>query len=128
MDDVVETIPGNGVASLLLSDLFTGLVNPVEGVLRISTSSGIVASGLRIRINERSEVLLSAQPAIAENGVADLILPLVVSGSGFVSHIVLFSRASGQTNCGSIKFLTESGTPWPAINVPKKPKGQLTSQ
>ena len=118
-------IPGNGQVSMLASQLFPALPSTVQGILRATSMPALVPSGIRFRVNERSDFLLSGVPAFPENGMPGGVLPHIPLGGGFSSQVILFSRASGQMNSGTVKFITQAGG---KMLVIKRFAGQLISQ
>jgi hypothetical protein len=81
-------------------------------VLRISAASNIVAAGLRGRVNERNDFLISTLPSTDENAVAvrsQLAFPHYVEGAGYTSQFILFSGSKNSAPNGAIKLFDQSG-------------------
>jgi hypothetical protein len=105
-------LPPLGHVARLLHDLFPTLGSSFQGVVRISSSTLISAVDLRIRYNERGDVLVTTTPASNEasgSTTAELLFPQIVDGAGFSTQLVLFSGVAGQTSNGTIQFIGQSG-------------------
>jgi hypothetical protein len=109
------TLPGNGQRVLFLSQIpgFESLAKPFAGVLRVSSGDGgnIAVAGLRSRVNERGEFLLSATPPTSENATAEakVFFPYVVNGNGYTTDFILYSGTSSQAATGSVQVFSQSG-------------------
>src|SRR6185369_6916487 len=98
-----------------LSDLFPSLPSPFKGVLRISTNpaTSISVVGLRTRINERGDFLITTTPPTVETGAAptgELLFPHFADGGGYTTQFILFSGAAGQTAAGNLGLVKQDGT------------------
>src|SRR5262249_31679593 len=61
-------LPGSGQAARFLSEIFPSLGSSFRGVLRITTtSSALSVVGLRTRVNERSDFLITTTPPTVES-------------------------------------------------------------
>ena len=108
-------LPANGQLSLFLSEL-SGLANlpdGFQGVLRLSSVSGSPVSviGLRTRVNQRGEFLITPIPPISESGIssgAEFVFPHIVTGAGYRTEFVFLGRTGGSV--GRLLFRTQSGT------------------
>jgi hypothetical protein len=111
---VTLTLPGTGQIAKFLSEVFPSLPRPFKGVLRImTTSTGVSVVGLRTRINERGNFLMTSTPPTNENGPAadvELFLPQVVDGGGFTTQFILFSGSVGEAPSGVLKLITQNGS------------------
>jgi hypothetical protein len=110
------TIPGNGQIAKFLHDIFPTLTFPFQGILRASGggSAGLSVVSLRLRYNERGELLITTTPPSNENDnppTSELLFPDLVNGGGFTTQFILFSGSAGQTSSGNLSFLTQDGTP-----------------
>jgi hypothetical protein len=113
----IQTIdlPGYGHVSKFLEELVPDVVLPDRAILRITSTSGaVVALGLRLRINERGELLTSTIPTTDEaptqlNGT--LIFPQVVAQDGYSTQFVVLSTTDSETQTGIIDFFDNLGTP-----------------
>jgi YD repeat-containing protein len=117
-------IPANGQISLFLSQLpvFESLPVPFQGVLRISTTaaSGVSVVGLRARVNERGDFLITTTAPVDENSPPssnELLFPHFADGGGYTTQFILFSRSPGQNSAGTLRFFGQSGQP---LSLPLK--------
>jgi hypothetical protein len=105
-------VPSMGHVARLVHDLFPSLGASFNGVIRVSSSTLISVVDLRIRFNERGDVLVTTTPASNEASApttAELLFPHVVDGSGFSTQLVLFSGLDGQSSNGTVQFTSQSG-------------------
>jgi glycosyl hydrolase family 42 (putative beta-galactosidase) len=113
------TIPlaSNGQTAKFLTDIFPSLRSPFKGVVRITTTSaGLSVVGLRTRINERGDFLITTTPPSNESSqttTAPMFFPQVADGGGYTTEFILFSGTPGQTSAGILEFVTQSGLPFP---------------
>jgi hypothetical protein len=112
------TIPlaSSGQTAKFLSDIFPSLSNPFRGVVRITTTSaGLSVVGLRTRINERGDFLITTTPPSNESSqttTAPLFFPQVADGGGYTTEFILFSGTPGQASAGILEFVTQGGLPF----------------
>src|SRR5207302_1095796 len=103
-----------------LNDIFPSLPNPFKGVLRITTtSSGLSVVGLRTRINERSDFLITTTPPANESSPATstpMFFPQVADGGGYTTQFILFSGTAGQATSGNVQFVKQNGSAWVILN------------
>jgi hypothetical protein len=113
-------VPANGQVQMFLSQIpgFANLPTPFRGVLRISTTSsvGLNVVGLRTRVNERGEFLITTTVPVNENTFSGSqawgpLFPHLADGGGFTTQIVLFSGSAGQAASGIIEFSSQTGQP-----------------
>jgi len=114
MSRVTLTIPALGQTAKFLSDVFPSLPKPFKGVLRITTTSNrLSVVGLRTRINERLEFLMTTTTPADENSPAtstELFFPQTVDGGGYTTQFILFSGTAGQTTSGSLRLFKPDGS------------------
>jgi hypothetical protein len=83
-------------------------------VLRITTtSSGISVVGLRTRINERGDFLITTTPPANETGPATTVpmyFPQVADGGGYTTQFILFSGTAGQITSGILTLVKQDGS------------------
>lgn len=108
-------IPGNGQIAKMLHDVFPNIAFPIQGVLRISGggTGGLSAVGLRLRYNERGDVLTTTTPPTNENTAptnTELFFPHLVDGDGWTTQFILFSGGAGQTSNGLLRFIKQDGS------------------
>ena len=109
------TVPANGQVQMFLNQIpgFANLPMPFKGVLRVSASSFVYVVGLRSRINERNEFLITTTSPVNESSIpatSDLMFPHLADGGGYTTQFILFSRAStNQTLAGILQFSTQTG-------------------
>ena len=108
-------VPGSGHIAKFVDELFPTLAAPFQGVLRVTTGSTPVAVvGLRLRINERGEFLITTTAPSDEGGAtttAEQLFPHIVDGGGWSTQFILFSGIAGQSSSGSLRLLSLTGTP-----------------
>jgi hypothetical protein len=68
--------------------------------------------GLRGRINEGGDFLITAMPSIAEVtvGSSGIAFPHIVDGEGYTTQFNTFAGTSKQPGSGNLKILSEDGT------------------
>jgi hypothetical protein len=104
---VTMTVPSFGHASFFLNEI-AGLVTPLQGVVRISASSPISVIGLRSRLNEKGDVLMTPLPAVVENPPApssEFFFPYFADGAGFTTEFIIF----GVTASGLLRIFSNPG-------------------
>ena len=88
-------IPPNGHVASYIDEFFPSIPEGFEGVLKITSTQPVAATGLRIRTNGRGDVLMTAMPIINEASpvpTSDLLFPLVVQGGGFSTEFINMPR------------------------------------
>src|SRR5262249_21701984 len=100
----------------MLDDVFPNVALPIQGVLRVSGGSteGMSALGLRLRYNERGDVLTTTTPPTNEGSPTsstELFFPQLVDGGGWTTQFILFG---GQALSGEVRFIKNDGS---AFNV-----------
>jgi hypothetical protein len=110
------TVQGNAQVARYLHELFPTLTFPFKGVLRLAggNAAGLSMVGLRLRTNERSEILVTTTPPTNEGAplsINEVLFPQIVNGGGFTTQFILFSGANGQASSGNLKFFSFDGTP-----------------
>jgi hypothetical protein len=110
-------IPGSGQLALFLNELFPSLPEQISGVLRISATEpgdviGVV--GLRTRINERGDFLITTVPPVDESVAASAtgtVFPHIADSGGYTTQFVLYGPSGGSA-LGNLLFLTPGGQPF----------------
>ncbi len=106
-------LPGSGQTAKFLSDIFPSLGRPFQGVLRITTtSSGLSVVGLRTRVNERGDFLITTTPTTVETSppsTREWLFPHLADGGGYTTLFILFSGTAGQSSSGTLGFFDQSG-------------------
>ncbi len=112
------TVPASGQIALFLNQIsgFAGLPATFKGVLRISTPSGTPISvvGLRSRVNERGDFLITTTPSVNEDTPAvtsESGFPHLADSGGYTTQFILISGLRGQVSSGVLRFLLQSGLP-----------------
>jgi sugar lactone lactonase YvrE len=108
------TLPANGQFAAFLKDILPKNipVAPMESVLRLQASGPIAAVGLRTRINERRELLVSSTPTIDETAppsTEPFYFPLFADSASFATRFILFSGTPISTSIGTLRFFSPSG-------------------
>ena len=84
-------IPAGGSLFRFIDELFPAHLN-AESILHVVSSQAISASGLRVRSNERGDVLMTAVPITDDLTVIEtqsgLVFPLIVRGRGYSTQVV----------------------------------------
>jgi len=109
------SLPANGQRSLFLNELPGSQALPADfgGLLRIAAPgrSALSAIGLRSRINERAEFLVST--TMPQQNSADspneLYVPHFVEGGGYTTEFILIDGSSSSSASGAIRFYSQSG-------------------
>jgi hypothetical protein len=113
---VTISLAANGQTAKFLSDIFPSLPSPFKGILRITTTSaGLSVVGLRTRINERDDFLITTTPPSNESRtttMAPMFFPQVADGGGYTTEFVVFSGSPGQASAGILEFVNQSGLPF----------------
>jgi len=103
----------SGQAAKFLGDIFPSLGSSFRGVLRITTtSSGLSVVGLRTRVNERGDFLITTTPPTVESNPAskrEWLFPVLADGGGCTTQFILFSGTAGQSSSGTLRFVDQSG-------------------
>jgi len=91
---------------------------PFQGILRISTPSQAVSMlGLRCRINERGDFLITTLPVVPESRGTDsqvITFPHFAAGGGYTTQFVLFGPA-GELSFGRLDMFSHEGR---SLDVP----------
>jgi hypothetical protein len=110
-------VPAQGQVSRFLNEipgLSVGKL-PFQGVLRVSANTpSISVLGLRGRINERREFMITAIPAVNESTIAlnsEWIFPHLADGGGYTTQFVLLGGANARMATGVLRFLSGAGQP-----------------
>jgi hypothetical protein len=110
---VTLNLPGSGQTAKFLSDLFPSLGSSFRGVLRITTtSSGLSVVGLRTRVNERSDFLITTTPPTVESNpvsTREWLFPHLADGGGYTTQFIFFSGTAGQSSSGTLGVFDQSG-------------------
>lgn len=109
------SLPANAQMSKFLNELpgFQTLNSPIQGLLRITSTSPITVVGLRSRINERGDFLITTTPPIAEGAspTPELFFPHFVDSGGYTTQFILFTAGSRDSVKGTIRFFSTAGRP-----------------
>jgi hypothetical protein len=110
------TIPAHGQRALFLDEVpgLEALPKPFKGFVRISTADSvdIAVIGLRERLNERSDFIVTATAPTNENDPSQpkIVFPHIVDGGGFTTEFVLYSGTPEEPARGTLSLHTQSGT------------------
>jgi hypothetical protein len=109
-------IPPGSQTALFLDQLpgLASIPTPFQGALRLKTSGGSIAIiGLRLRVNERGETLITTTPATDEStpvpGIP-LLFPHIVDSGGFTTQFLLYSDGSSNA-AGLLELYDANGGP-----------------
>ena len=114
------TLPPSGQQAIFLDEVFASeqLPSPLKGVLRVTASDGIAVVGLRNRMNERGNFLMTTTSAINEADVPTAIesfFPHLIDGGGWTTETILFSGGAGQLADGVMRFFGVDGSPFDIV-------------
>jgi sugar lactone lactonase YvrE len=109
-------VPSNGQVSNFLNQIpgFAALPVPFQGILRVSSAAPIAIIGVRGRYNESKNFLFTTTPPVDESSppvTSALYFPLIADWGGFTTQLVLFNIQSGQSQAGTLKLYSQSGSP-----------------
>src|SRR5207249_4723470 len=112
----VTTIPANGQIAKFLNQIqgLESLPRPIKGILRISSSTAIAMVGLRSRVNERGDFLITTTPPSDETVAAamtDILFPHFVDNGGYTTQFIVYSGAADQQASGLIRLFGQNGQP-----------------
>jgi hypothetical protein len=112
------TIPPNGHLSLFLNEIpgMQNLPPNFRGILHLTSDQPISSIGLRIRYNERRELILATTPAVPDTGVSatdPYVFPQVVSGMGFTTEFILLNSTAATQ--GTLTIKSRNGTAQPVL-------------
>ena len=110
---VTRALPASGQLVGYLSDFFPNLVQPFQGVLRVTTTATAVSVvALRQRYNQRGDYLVTTTPPMLENappGAGMRSFPHFVNGDGYSTQFILYSGTAGQSSSGNVRFRRQNG-------------------
>jgi hypothetical protein len=103
-------IPAGGQVIGSLRDWFPQISGDFQGVIRLRTSSPVVVTSWRQRINERGDLLLSTTAPEDESALpapgATLVFPHLLSGGSYTTEVVIFADSPGNTALGELLWYT----------------------
>jgi hypothetical protein len=105
------TVPANGQIAKFLNEIFP-TVGEFEGILRISSTGPIAATGLRGRYNERLDFLITTTAPVSESAPpfsGDLLFPHLADSGGYTTQFILFNVLPGSSTSGVLRILSQSG-------------------
>jgi hypothetical protein len=88
----------------------------LRGILHVTSDQPISGIGLRIRYNERKELVLATTPAVPDSVASTTdayVFPQVVSGTGFSTEFILMN--SGVATGGTVTIKSQNGTAMPVF-------------
>ena len=109
------SLPAFGQKAVYFDNIpgFEALPKPFQGVVRISSVDGVdlAVIGLRGRLNERSEYIMTTTAPTNENAPAagQLVFPHIVNGGGFLTEFVLYSGTAAEPASGSLNVHDQAG-------------------
>jgi hypothetical protein len=102
----------NGSVGFQMPDIF-GSSPDLKGILRVTSTVAVSVTSVRLRLNERGDLLLSSIPVINEAAAAQsspLIIPHFATGGGFSAQFVVFSGYANQATSGQLQFFNQAGS------------------
>jgi len=106
-------VPASGQRAFFINDIagLQPLPTPFKGILRIISDSDIAVSGLRTRINERGDFLITTTSPTNENDsvVSKVVFPQVVDGNGYSTEMILYSGSDIQPGSGNLQLYSQLG-------------------
>jgi hypothetical protein len=113
------TLPPNGQIAQLLTDIFPSVAGGFRGLLRVTASAPIGFATFRSTTNASGDFLFASTPSQNEAASlpsAGLAFPLVASGAGYDTQVILFGQ-SGQSGTGEMMFISKDGVPQTASSL-----------
>jgi hypothetical protein len=107
------SLPSNGMLYQLIDQFLPQMPIPFRGILRVTSTVPMVVNALRVRWNERTDLLMTATPPLNESVVpsaSEADLPYVVVGGGYSTQVVIFSGSPGSAAAGTLSFINADGT------------------
>lgn len=110
-------VPAHNHTAMFLNQLtgFENLQSHFQGFLQI-TGQSIAVVGLKIRYNERGDLVVVTTPPAGSESLAPYaksLFPYFADGGGFTTQFLLFSPTPGQDITGSLSFIDSAGNPLP---------------
>jgi len=109
------TLAGNAQLARFLTELpgFQSLSLPIQGLLRITSTSPIAVVGLRSRTNERGDFLTTTTPPVPESdsSASELFFPHFADADGYTTQFILFGNGASRSLSGTMRFFSQSGQP-----------------
>src|SRR5262249_15477204 len=108
-------IPAFGQRALFLDDIsgFQSLPKPFKGFVRITSQDGVdlAVIGLRGRLNERSEVLMTTTAPTNENSpvAPQIVFPHIVDGGGFQTEFIMYNGVPAEPATGALAIHNQAG-------------------
>ena len=110
------TVPGNGQIAQFMNQIqgLESLTTPLQGVLRIATTAtdGIALVGLRSRLNERGDFLITTTTLVdeaADDVTDELFFPHLADGGGYTTQFIQLSGSTDRTMIGTLEFRSQTG-------------------
>src|SRR3989441_3029242 len=106
------TIPVGGKVAKFADEMFASLAASFRGILRITSDNPVSVIGLRARINERKDFLMTTIPVnqeVSEGSSAEVMFPHLIDSGGYTTQFIVINTVSGQTSSGNILFRTNGG-------------------
>ena len=107
------TIPANGQISTFLNQPPFNGPSTFDGTFSFAASMPIAVTGMRGRINERREFLMTTLPVFdvrAPAGPGTIVFPHFADGAGWTTQIVLVNPTDRDLS-GTVQFVDASGQP-----------------
>jgi hypothetical protein len=110
-------VPAHNHTTMFLNQLpgFENLQSSFQGFLQI-TGQSIAVVGLKVRYNERGDLVVVTTPPAGSESLAPYaksLFPYFADGGGFTTQFLLFSPTPGQDITGSLSFIDSAGNPLP---------------
>ena len=101
-----------GHMSRFVAELFPGIEQPFQGVLRITSFNTIAVTVLRTQNNMQGTFLFATMPVsneAAQSTNAEMIFPQLVDHAGYTTKFILFSGIADQNTTGVLGFIRPDG-------------------
>ena len=110
-------VPAHNHTTMFLNQLpgFENLQGSFQGFLQI-TGQSIAVVGLKVRYNERGDLVVVTTPPAGSESLAPYaksLFPYFADGGGFTTQFLLFYPTPGQDITGSLSFIDSAGNPLP---------------
>jgi hypothetical protein len=118
-------IPAGGQIAKFVNEVIPALPAAFMGVLRVSCPTPIFVTSLRMRYNERNDLLVTTVPprddATAPSG-AEVNFPHIVSGAGYTTQLILLSPSpAGPNSSVRLWLLAQDGSALRTVSLQSLP-------
>jgi hypothetical protein len=114
-------VPAGGQTAQFLNEMIPALPAQFKGVLLLDSTLPIAVSSLRVRYNERGDLLVTTLPPWNDNALPsgdEVDFPHIVSGGGYSTQLVLLSPGSpkGESSI-NLRVLSQDGSDFKGVQL-----------